>query len=39
MIPQDHKIDEKIMFGILDKDRDGVFSFGDFVKNFPKYDT
>ena len=39
MIPEDHVIDEKILFGILDKDRDGVFSFDDFVMNFPKYDT
>ena len=39
MIPEDHTIDEKILFGILDKDRDGVFSFDDFVRNFPKYDS
>ena len=39
MIPEDHTIDEKILFGILDKDRDGVFSFDDFARNFPKYDS
>ena len=39
MIPDDHTFDEKILFGILDKDRDGVFSFEDFVRNFPKYDS
>lgn len=39
LIPQDHVIDESIMFGILDKDRDDVFSFEDFVNGFPRYDT
>lgn len=39
LIPEDHVIDEKILFGIIDRDRDEEFSFHDFVNNFPKYDT
>ena len=39
LIPKNHIIDEKIMFGILDRDRNGVFSFDDFLRTFPKYNT
>lgn len=39
LIPKNHIIDEKIMFGILDRDRNGVFSFDDFLRTFPKYST
>ena len=39
LIPQEHNIDANILFGIIDKDRDDFFSYDDFLKNFPRYDS
>lgn len=39
LIPDDHDIDHKLLLNIVDKDKDGSFSFDDFAKNFPAFNS
>lgn len=39
LLPVDHVIDDSLLLGILDKDKDDDFSYDDFSKNFPKYNS
>lgn len=39
LLPKGHVLDDKILLGIIDKDRDNVFSYDDFVNNLPSFDS